>query len=152
MLLLSWLAISNSGCAALKIVKADVPDVPICRALHTRPETKDVPDIGKVTLQRPNPACMKNIGEPYCGYCVYTLTDKGVYIGNEWNHLLPLKGKKKTWDTVVQEALVLPAESQADIKAFGINVCKISGQCAQEIDRLRIKLDSLDSVGEAFKK
>jgi hypothetical protein len=117
-----------------------------------RPETKDVPEIGKVTLQRPNPLCMKQIGEPYCGYCVYTLTDKSVYIGNQWNHLLPLNGKKKTWDTVVEEALVLPAESQAKIKAFGINVCKVSGQCAQEIDRLRIKLDALDSVHDAFNK
>lgn len=126
--------------------KTKVPDVPVCTGLSTRPESKVVKDIGRVVLQRPNPTCMKEIGEPYCGYCVWTTSNRTQFVGNKWNHLLKLGEKRKTWDTVVEESLVTPAESQAEMKAFAINVCKLTKSCEQEISRWRVKLDALDSV------
>ncbi len=80
----------------------------------------------------------------------YTLSEREEFIGNAWNHLLKMpSGKKKTMDTLISEALMLPPESQAASKAFMINLCRISKSCGDEIDRLRIKLDAFDSIREA---
>lgn len=149
-LLILLISLSSTGCKMYPTIKTDVADVPICRVLHTKTETKDVPNIGKVSIQRPNPKCMKEIGEPFCGYCVWTVSDKFQYVGNEWNHLLQLGKKKKTINTVIEEAGIIPAESTAAIKASVIIICKNTGACSQEVDRWRVKLDSLDSVGDAF--
>jgi hypothetical protein len=139
------------GCALLPPIKTDVADVPICRALHERPQTKEVKDIGPVTLMRPNPTCMKEVGEAKCGYCVWTVSDKSQFVGDAWNKLLPIRGKKKKWSTIVSEGGIIPAESQASLKEFGINVCKATQACGQEIDRWRIKWDAADSIAEGLK-
>lgn len=150
-LILSFLSLVLSSCAFLPPIKTDVADVPICRALHERPQTKDVKDIGKVTVMRPNPTCMKEIGEAKCGYCFWTVSDKYQFVGDEWNHLLPVRGKKKKWSTIVEEGGIIPAESQASLKEFGINVCKATQACNGEIDRWRIKLDAADSIVDGLK-
>ena len=151
LLLLLIIASSLPGCRTI-LLKNKVPDAPVCMGLSMKPETRVMPDLGKLTVMRPNPVCMKEINEPYCGVCTYTISDKTVYVGNDWNHLLEVQGKKKTWDTIVEEGFTVPAETQVAFKAFAINVCKNTGACAQEIDRWRIKLDSLDSVGKSLKK
>jgi hypothetical protein len=95
---------------------------------------------------------MRAIGEVRCGYCVWTMSDREQYVGEAWNHLLALGKRKKKWSTVQEEALTLPAETQAASKAFAINICRITNACADQISRLRIKLDALDSVGTVITK
>lgn len=141
-----------SGCATMPWMKEKVPNIPACRHLSTRVQTKIV-NGKEYRLARPNPLCMKKIGEPECGYCRMSMTDEEIYVGEQWNHLLQVKSptdgkiRKKRWSTVMEEALLVPAESQAASKAFMINMCRITRACSGEIDRLRIKLDALDSVG-----
>lgn len=144
-------ALSLTGCMTEAWMKEQVPNVPACRPLKTRPQTKLI-DGKAFTLQRPNPLCMQKIGEPTCGYCRFTLDDKEVYVGDQWNHLLVVGKRKKKWSTLQEEGLLVPAETQAGIKAFMVNMCRITEQCGQEIDRLRVKLDSFDSVGDAFNR
>lgn len=148
-LLLALTTFVLGGCTSF--IKTQVPDVPICRHLDTRPQTKII-NGQTFTVQRPNPMCMKAIGEARCGFCVYSVSEKQTYVGDKWNHLLLVAGKKKTWSTIQEEAMTVPAESQAATKAFAVNVCKATKSCGQEIDRWRLKLDSLDSIARQFKK
>ncbi len=152
-----------SSCTLLPPIKIDPADVPICRALHERPQTQKVKDIGDVTVMRPNPVCMygqpaqgnipaiKGIGEAKCGYCFWTISDKHQLVGDEWNHLLPVRGKKKKWSTIIAEGGIIPAESQASLKEFSVNVCHAAPICGKEIDRWRVKIDAADSIAEGLK-
>ncbi len=147
----------TSACTTMPWIKEQVPDVPICRHLETRTSTtKDAATGGIAQLIRPNPTCVKHIGEPKCGYCVWSVSEREAFVGEQWNHLLEVKSskdgrvRKKKWSTVQNEALTLPAESQAWSKAFMINICNMSNMCANEIDRWRLKFDALDSVGDAL--
>lgn len=154
-------ALSLSACQSMPWIKEQVPDYPICRHLDQK-ITKKVIDGKEYVLARPNPTCMNGmkakgkvpavagIKEPKCGFCVWTLSEKAQLVGDEWNHLLQVGKKKKRWSTIQEEGLTMPAETQAAIKGFSINICRISGACADEIDRLRIKFDALDSVGQAL--
>lgn len=151
---LTWLiiSVSLSGCAAIPWMKEPVPDEPICRSLLQK-ETKKVIDGQEHVLKRPNPLCMREIGEPYCGYCVWTVSEKTQYVGNAWNRLLKVNtGKKKTWDMLLAEGLVTPAETLASTKRFAVNVCKISPVCGENISRWRVKFDALDSVSAGLKR
>lgn len=152
-LLITAVSLLNTSCTTMPWIKEQVPDVPICRPLDEKvSKTKD----GTGVLRRPNPTCMKHIGEPSCGYCVWTVSDREAFVGTAWNHLLEVKSskdgriRKKTWPTIKNEALLLPAESQAWSKAFTINICNMSNMCADEIDRIRVKFDALDSVTESL--
>ncbi len=127
-------ALQLSGCMA-------PPDIPACRSLETREETKEVPDIGRVTLDRPNPTCIKEINEATCGYCVWTISDKKQYVGE--NKKTWLYGKP--WSQVLRESVLLPAESYAEAKAFVINECKKTNDCNKDIDHWRVKLDSFSN-------
>lgn len=140
-----------SSCAYTPWIKENVPDEPICRHLDER-VTKKIIAGKEYTLRRENPRCMKAIGEGRCGYCVWTVSDKEQYVGEEWNHLLQVGKKKKKWSTIQAEAMTVPAETQAASKAFAINICKITNACADQIDRWRIKLDALDSIGTVVNK
>lgn len=159
----------STSCTTMPWIKEEVPDVPICRPLDERIQTKKDPNSGQmITLKRPNPVCrdgvkdkngkvtLAGIGEPRCGYCVWTYSDREALVGDGWNHLLEVKSskdgriRKKKWTTVLEEGLILPAESQAWSKAFTINICNMSTMCSGEVDRWRLKFDALDSVGDAF--
>jgi len=143
LLLAGLLTLSLSGCGA--------PDAPICRGLKTKPETKMVEGIGQIVLQRPNPKCMKMIGEPVCGFCQWTTSDKTQYVGENPKYHLELKGKKKPWSQVANESYLTPAESYADFKKFTIDSCKRLSNCDKAIPRWRVKFDSFDSLGDGFK-
>lgn len=121
---------------------ATPPDVPVCRALDTKKVIVKSPEFGDLIEVRPNPKCMKEVGEKNCGFCVWTVSNKSQFVGESEKHRL----NKKKWSEVQREALITPAYSYAEMKAYVINSCKQSGQCGKEIDHWRIKFDSLDSV------
>lgn len=116
------------------------PDIPACRPLNAMKVVTEVPDIGRVVTERPNPKCMKAIGESECGYCVWTISDRTQYVGEASKHHL----NKKPWSAVMREAVLVPATEYAKVKKFVIDSCKKSNECAENISRWRVKLDALD--------
>lgn len=122
------------------------PDIPACRHLDLKRETKVVEGIGKITVDRPNPVCNRQIKEPTCGYCTYTVSDKEQYVGENAKTLL----HKKPWSQIKRQGVIIPAEDYAAVKAFILDMCKKTNECSKDIEHWRIKLDSLDSVGDAL--
>ena len=122
------------------------PDGPICRELKVIIEKKDVPNIGPIVWERPNPLCMEKISESTCGYCVWTVSNKVQFVGDKPETYL----YKKSWSQIKTEAVVVPSEFYADVKGAFINMCKKYKECSDEIARWRIKLDSIDSVKDAL--
>lgn len=122
---------------------ATPPDVPACRSHAQRViETKD--DFGiPVKEIRPNPVCMKQIGEPACGYCTWSITEKSAYIGEKKEHRL----YGKPWSQILLESVKIPSEAYAEYKAYIIKICKKNNDCNADIGKWRVKLDSLDSIG-----
>jgi hypothetical protein len=152
------------------------PDVPVCKALKqhitTDPDTKH-------TLLTPSPACITNLGEAECGYCVWIVSGQARFIG-EKKQLVPLqqlvegqqkgeytwevvKGKdgkpvlvsswlnEKPWSQIVSESAFLPAEeSYAPLSAYVINSCK-KMNCDDKVTPFKVKLDSLNGIPGAIK-
>lgn len=96
-------------------------------------------------VERPNPVCMAKIGEASCGYCVFTITEKEIFVGE----LPKNRFNKKGWKELKRKSVLFPAqESYAPLKAFAINSCKEMGSVGpcENIAQWRVKLDSLDSI------
>ncbi len=135
-------AIILSSCRSL-------PDVPLaCRPLDARHEyIKD--DFGiTVDHMTPNPVCMAEIGEPQCGYCTWTISDKEKYVGEaEATHLY-----EKPWSQIRDESILSPSEAFAAVKAWVVKMCydnpDVAG-CA-EVAKWRVKLDAGDSIGDVI--
>lgn len=149
LLLLSSLCLLLSSCAGLQ-----PPDVPGCTPLNSKlvnwhpPMTPATRADGLV--YRPNPVCMAEIGEGDCGKCVFTISEKPIYVGDKPEHHF----NKKPWSQLRKKCVLLPAaESYAPLKAFFINACKQMGSlgACKDIAKWRVKLDSLDSVGDVIK-
>lgn len=101
-------------------------------------------------VYRPNPVCMAEIGEGDCGFCTFTVSEKNVFVGEKPEHHF----KGKPWSQLKKKSVLLPAaESYAPLKAFAVNACKQMGSvgACRDIAKWRIKLDSLDSVGDVIK-
>lgn len=111
------------------------PDVPVCEHLEPRIHYADTGHL----ISSPSPACMKEIGEPECGHCVYIVTGREVYIGEkEVNRL-----NGKTWSDLRNSSVLLPAiESYGPLAEYLINTCKQSN-CSGDLTRFKVKLDSL---------
>jgi hypothetical protein len=124
-------ALLLSGCT-------EPPDTPWCRPLNAKLETKDVPGIGKVTLERANPACMKAIAEPVCGYCVWAISDREQYVGEAKKTWLD----GEPWSKIKSTSILITPKSYAKVKEFVINICKKSNECNQ-VAKWRLKLDRL---------
>jgi hypothetical protein len=115
------------------------PDVPACEHMAQRLSTD--PLTGHLLLS-PSPTCLKQIGEPECGHCVFIVSGKELFLGESVGHLL----KGKPWSKVRQQAVYLPAvESYAPLATYVINSCKKMG-CSDDVDKFKIKLDSLNGV------
>lgn len=123
------------------------PDVPVCRPLDAKiTEKRDA--FGIIVREiRANPVCDKEIKEPSCGRCVWTISDKVQYVGEAKERWI----YGKPWSRIRVEALVTPTESWAKIKANIVKSCKETN-CDEQIPRWRVKLDSLDSIDDVFKK
>lgn len=118
------------------------PDVPFVRQLKTKTVVTELPDVGKIIDERPNPVCMKEIGERECGFVVWTVSNKTQYVGErKENHL-----NGKPYSVLKREGILTPPETIAKVKAFILNICKDTGRCSGDITRWRVKLDSLDSI------
>lgn len=90
---------------------------------------------------------MKAIGEPECGHCVFIVSGKELFLGEKEPNLL----NGKPWSKLRQQAVYLPAqESYAPLSTYIINACKKMG-CNTDVDRFRVKLNSLSSLADAVK-
>lgn len=142
-ILCSLFALALSGCAGVQ-----VSDRPMCRAL--KPITVKYPDAFGivVTEERPNPTCMKAIGEGACGFCPYTVSDKQVWVGESkayWLYDTP-------WSVLKEQCALVPTQTLAALKEDAMVNCKKYGCGDQNIAKWRIKLDSLSSIGDVIAK
>lgn len=113
------------------------PDVPVCKKLVQRLHTDAVTGHLKLT---PSPTCMKNIQEYECGYCEHIVSGKVVFVGE--NPKFHLNGKP--WSRIQRESILVPAEeSYAPLSTYIINSCEKTN-CSPDIQRFKVKLDSLD--------
>jgi len=87
------------------------PDVPVCEPLNQRISTDKT---NGYVIWSPSPTCMKQIDEPECGHCVYTVSGKEIFVGEKSGHHL----LGKPWSRVKIESVIIPAESFADINAY----------------------------------
>lgn len=120
------------------------PDGPGCRSL-TPKVTIAKDDFGiPVTTVTSNPVCQKQIGEPACGYCVWSISEKEQYIGEQKEHWLD----GQPWSQILAESITLPVKTYVAVKTYIIDNCKNNSDCNKNISKWRIKLDALDSVGK----
>jgi hypothetical protein len=120
------------------------PDVPACEQL-SQYLTKD--PVTDHDILNPSPTCEAAIGEPECGHCVYMVSGKEIFIGELEAHQF----NKKPWSKLKRQAVYLPAvESFSPVEKYMINACH-KMQCNDQIDRFKVKLDSLNGVADAIK-
>lgn len=119
------------------------PDVPVCE--HLAQHLSNDPVSGHLILN-PSPTCMKEIGEAECGHCVFIVTGNEFFLGEGKDHQL----NKKPWSKIRTESVYLPAqESYAPIAAYMIDSCK-KMHCSDELEKFKIKLNSLNGVAPAL--
>lgn len=119
------------------------PDVPACEHLAQRLYQDPITNHQMIA---PSPTCMKQIGEPECGRCVWIVSGKEAFLGESSGHWL----NGKPWSKLRQESVYLPAaESYAPLATYIINSCKKMG-CSDDVDRFKVKLDSLNGVKGAL--
>lgn len=121
------------------------PDIAVFEYL-TQHLGKD-PETGHILL-RPSPACMKAIQEAECGHGVYIVSGKEIFIGEKAPNLF----NGKTWTEIKSSSVYLPAkESYAPLVTYIINSCK-KANCDEQVDKFKIKIDSLKGITEAAKE
>lgn len=118
------------------------PDVPACE--HMAQHLSTDPVTGHLILSA-SPTCMKELNEPECGHCVWIMSGKEAYIGENDGHWL----NGKPWSKIRQQSVYLPAkESYAPLATYIINSCNKMG-CSSDVDKFKIKLDSLNGIAGA---
>lgn len=133
--ILSWSLIS--GCTPKP------PDVPACE--HMASHLAVDGSTGHM-VWAPSPTCMKQIGEPECGHCVWIVSGKEAFIGEQKGHWL----NGKTWSKIRSQSAYLPAaESYAPLATYIIDSCKKMG-CSDDVTKFKVKLDSLNGVSGAL--
>lgn len=119
------------------------PDVPVFEHLAQHLGTD--PITGH-TILKPSPACMAAINEPECGHGVFIMSQKEIYVGEAG----ATQFKNKPWSQLRRESVYLPAaESYAPLASFIINTCD-QNNCSEEVNRFKIRLDELSSIGSIF--
>jgi hypothetical protein len=116
------------------------PDVPQCRGLD--PIVLEYMDAFgvKTTQVRPHPVCYEKIKEARCGECIWTISDKTQFVGEEkstWLEGMP-------WSQLEKVSVKVPPKAVATVKDFIVDTCKsFPSTCSQnpEIGRWRVKLD-----------
>jgi hypothetical protein len=94
--------------------------------------------------------CAKQIGEATCGYCTWTNSDKTQYVGEAKKTWL----YKQPWSKIKDLGVITPNESLAKLKEAINSQCRdddgpIGDQC-KDAGSWRVKLDSLDSIGDVI--
>lgn len=138
LLLVSLCALLLSGCSVTP------PDVPACEPFI---EHQSLDPISGHVLLKASPTCMKQIGERECGHCVFIMSGKEIFIGEDPKTWF----KGKPWSQLRAESVLMPAEeSYAPLAAFVINACK-KMNCSADVTRFKVKLDSLNGLKGAIK-
>jgi hypothetical protein len=119
-------------------------------------------------LLRPSPTCMLFLKESECGHGVNIMTKQEIFVGensfaaswlvNGKNEItnLPLKDSHypfgvKPWSQLRRESVYLPAvESYAPLSSYIINQCD-KAKCSADVDRFKVRLDELKSIGSIIK-
>lgn len=115
---------------------AKPPDVPVCEHMGQRLATD--PATGHLILKA-SPTCMKQIAEVECGHCIYIISGKEIFVGEDPKYQLD----KKPWSKLRQESIMVPSvESYAPLSTYIINACK-QMNCNNDVDKFRVKLGSL---------
>jgi hypothetical protein len=119
------------------------PDVFVFENMTQRLSTD--PATGHLMLTA-SPTCMERIKEPECGHGVSIVSGAEVFIGEA-------KGTwfgGKPWSQVKRESVYVPAvESYAPLATYIINSCKKMG-CSADVDKFKVKLDSLNGISGAI--
>jgi hypothetical protein len=151
------------------------PDVAVFENLTQHlgqdPETKHL-------ILKPSPTCMQMLGEFECGHGVYIMSQRQVFVGEAFEFTYidkkdvpktlppgqsviefadgrtglrkPLTGKP--WSQLKKESIYVPAqESYAPLSTWIINSCK-KMKCDDQVNRFKVKVDSLDSIGAVIKR
>ncbi len=118
------------------------PDVPVFEHLHQRISHDPVTDH---LLLTPDPVCLEEIGEAECGHGVFIISGKEIFIGEKKEHWF----NGKPWSQLKSESIFVPAvESYAPMATYMINSCE-KLKCNDDVDRFRVKFDSLRGVKDA---
>ena len=88
------------------------PDVPVCVALHNSPLCEEV-------------------GRDNCGYCVHIVSGNDYFIGNATEEF------PKSWEQVLDTAVIVPHDSYKELAVWIINTCKKT-KCHKEISKFKI--------------
>jgi hypothetical protein len=85
---------------------------------------------------------MEKIGEMSCGHCVYVVSGKEIFIGEN----APNQLNGKPWSAIKEEAVYLPAvESYAPLASYIINSCE-KMNCNKQVTAFKVKLNSLIGI------
>jgi hypothetical protein len=115
------------------------PDIAVFRSLTQR--LSHDPLNGHLILT-PDPVCEKEIKEIECGFGVYIISKRRVFVGEQKEHWF----KGKPWSQLKKESILLPAvESYAPLSKYIIDSCKELG-CNDQVDRFKVQLDQLNNI------
>ena len=130
----SWLLIS---CAT-------PPNVFVFEHLEARLTTD--PKTGH-TMLTPSPACMRAVKEMECGHGVSIVSGDEIFVGEAEK----FRFNGKPWSQLRSESVYLPAEeSYAPLAKYIINSCK-QNNCDEQVNRFKVKLDSLNGIPGSVK-
>ncbi len=83
-----------------------------------------------------SPTCEKEVGEPECAHCVYIVSGKEVFVGEE-SHFL----NGKPWSEIEATSVYVPVEeSFAPLKKYLLDSCKKMG-CQKDLGAFRLPLE-----------
>jgi hypothetical protein len=115
------------------------PDVFVFESLEQYLATD--PATGHLIL-KPSPACMAKINEPSCGHGIKIISGVEIYVGEA----VAAQFNGKPWSQLKRESVYVPAvESYGPLVTYIINACK-KMNCSDQVDRFKVKLDSLAGV------
>ena len=134
-----WRLLFLSSAFLISACTPQPPDVAVFEYLKQRTYTDQ--KTGHLML-KPDPVCMKEIGEPECGHGVYIISKKQIFVGDK-SHLF----NNKKWSDLIPEMVLVPAqESYAPLLQYIINSCE-KMNCNDQVDRFKVQLDELKAVG-----
>lgn len=135
LLLLSALPLLLTSCASLP----PPPDVFVFENLEQHLVVDS--ETGHLLL-KPSPACMKEVAEPECGHGISIISAKVIYVGEAEK----VRYNGKPWSQIRRESIMMPAqESYAPTISWIINACA-KLKCSDEVNRFRVKIESLDPL------
>lgn len=89
---------------------------------------------------------MEKIVEFECGHGVFIMSGREVWVGENKENWF----NGKPWSQLKRESILVPAvESYAPLSTYIINSCA-KNNCDAEVDRFKVKIDELKSVGDAM--